>query len=55
MGHALSAEVALRPTPDHTPGHVSVTIDSRGGVYAPMKTKGYIETDADGYQLKIGS
>ena len=28
--HRLSAEVALKPTPGHTPGHVSVSIESRG-------------------------
>ncbi len=28
--HRLTAEVALEPAPGHTPGHVSVRIDSRG-------------------------
>ena len=28
--HRLSPEVALKPTPGHTPGHVSVAIESRG-------------------------
>jgi len=28
--HRLSAEIALLPTPGHTPGHVSVSIESRG-------------------------
>ncbi|MDQ0465477.1 glyoxylase-like metal-dependent hydrolase (beta-lactamase superfamily II) [Caulobacter ginsengisoli] len=28
--HRLSAEVALKPTPGHTPGHVSVAIESKG-------------------------
>lgn len=28
--HAITEEVALEPTPGHTPGHVSVTIDSQG-------------------------
>ena len=28
--HVLSPEVRLRPTPGHTPGHVSVVIESRG-------------------------
>lgn len=28
--HALTGEVRLVPTPGHTPGHVSVSIDSRG-------------------------
>lgn len=28
--HRLSPEVALKPTPGHTPGHVSVSIESRG-------------------------
>jgi glyoxylase-like metal-dependent hydrolase (beta-lactamase superfamily II) len=28
--HRLSAEVCLLPTPGHTPGHVSVSIESRG-------------------------
>lgn len=30
MDHRLSAEIRLTPTPGHTPGHVSVTIESRG-------------------------
>ena len=30
MDHRLSAEIALMPTPGHTPGHVSVAIDSQG-------------------------
>ncbi|MEO8813511.1 MAG: MBL fold metallo-hydrolase [Caulobacteraceae bacterium] len=30
MDHRLSAEVALEPTPGHTPGHVSVAIESEG-------------------------
>jgi glyoxylase-like metal-dependent hydrolase (beta-lactamase superfamily II) len=30
MDHRLSDEVRLTPTPGHTPGHVSVAIDSRG-------------------------
>ena len=30
MDHRLSAEVCLKPTPGHTPGHVSVVIESRG-------------------------
>lgn len=30
MSHKLSAEIALRPTPGHTPGHVSVNIASQG-------------------------
>ncbi|HKP58486.1 MAG TPA: MBL fold metallo-hydrolase [Polyangiales bacterium] len=30
MNHRLSAEVRLIPTPGHTPGHVSVMIESRG-------------------------
>ncbi|HEY5070908.1 MAG TPA: MBL fold metallo-hydrolase [Caulobacteraceae bacterium] len=30
MDHRLSAEIRLVPTPGHTPGHVSVAIDSRG-------------------------
>ena len=28
--HRLTAEVVLEPTPGHTPGHISVRIDSRG-------------------------
>jgi glyoxylase-like metal-dependent hydrolase (beta-lactamase superfamily II) len=30
MNHRLSAEIRLMPTPGHTPGHVSVAIESRG-------------------------
>jgi len=30
MNHRLSSEVRLIPTPGHTPGHVSVAIESRG-------------------------
>jgi glyoxylase-like metal-dependent hydrolase (beta-lactamase superfamily II) len=30
MDHRLSAEIRLVPTPGHTPGHVSVAIESRG-------------------------
>jgi len=30
MDHRLSAEVRLTPTPGHTPGHMSVAIDSEG-------------------------
>jgi len=30
MDHAISASVALEPTPGHTPGHVSVRITSEG-------------------------
>ncbi len=30
MDHRISSEIALRPTPGHTPGHVSVTIASQG-------------------------
>jgi glyoxylase-like metal-dependent hydrolase (beta-lactamase superfamily II) len=30
MDHRLSAEIALTPTPGHTPGHVSVAIASEG-------------------------
>jgi len=30
MDHRLSAEIALMPTPGHTPGHVSVAIASEG-------------------------
>ncbi len=30
MDHRLSDEIRLRPTPGHTPGHVSVVIGSRG-------------------------
>jgi len=30
MDHRLSPEVRLSPTPGHTPGHVSVVIESRG-------------------------
>ena len=30
MDHRLSAEIRLKPTPGHTPGHVSVIIQSRG-------------------------
>jgi glyoxylase-like metal-dependent hydrolase (beta-lactamase superfamily II) len=30
MDHAISPEVRLRPTPGHTPGHVSVVIESEG-------------------------
>jgi glyoxylase-like metal-dependent hydrolase (beta-lactamase superfamily II) len=30
MDHRLSAEVRLVPTPGHTPGHVSVMIESQG-------------------------
>jgi glyoxylase-like metal-dependent hydrolase (beta-lactamase superfamily II) len=30
MDHRLSPEVRLRPTPGHTPGHVSVVIESEG-------------------------
>lgn len=30
MNHVLSPEVRLTPTPGHTPGHVSVLIESRG-------------------------
>ena len=28
--HAITDEIALEPTPGHTPGHVSVTIESQG-------------------------
>jgi glyoxylase-like metal-dependent hydrolase (beta-lactamase superfamily II) len=30
MDHRLSGEIRLKPTPGHTPGHVSVVIESRG-------------------------
>jgi glyoxylase-like metal-dependent hydrolase (beta-lactamase superfamily II) len=30
MDHRLSSEIRLVPTPGHTPGHVSVVIESRG-------------------------
>ena len=30
MNHRLSSEIRLIPTPGHTPGHVSVVIESRG-------------------------
>jgi glyoxylase-like metal-dependent hydrolase (beta-lactamase superfamily II) len=30
MDHRLTAEIRLTPTPGHTPGHVSVAIESRG-------------------------
>jgi glyoxylase-like metal-dependent hydrolase (beta-lactamase superfamily II) len=30
MDHRLSDEISLRPTPGHTPGHVSVIIQSKG-------------------------
>jgi glyoxylase-like metal-dependent hydrolase (beta-lactamase superfamily II) len=30
MDHRISSEVRLRPTPGHTPGHVSVMIQSEG-------------------------
>jgi glyoxylase-like metal-dependent hydrolase (beta-lactamase superfamily II) len=30
LGHALTDEVALEPTPGHTPGHTSVRIHSEG-------------------------
>jgi glyoxylase-like metal-dependent hydrolase (beta-lactamase superfamily II) len=30
MDHRISPEVRLRPTPGHTPGHVSVLIESEG-------------------------
>jgi glyoxylase-like metal-dependent hydrolase (beta-lactamase superfamily II) len=30
MNHRLSSEIHLKPTPGHTPGHVSVVIESRG-------------------------
>ena len=30
MDHRISSEVCLRPTPGHTPGHVSVMIQSQG-------------------------
>ncbi len=30
MDHRLSPEVRLQPTPGHTPGHVSVVIESGG-------------------------
>jgi glyoxylase-like metal-dependent hydrolase (beta-lactamase superfamily II) len=30
MDHRLTAEISLTPTPGHTPGHVSVAIESRG-------------------------
>jgi glyoxylase-like metal-dependent hydrolase (beta-lactamase superfamily II) len=30
MDHRISAEVRLMPTTGHTPGHVSVVIESRG-------------------------
>ena len=30
MDHKLSDEIRLQPTPGHTPGHVSVVIESRG-------------------------
>jgi glyoxylase-like metal-dependent hydrolase (beta-lactamase superfamily II) len=30
MDHSISPEVCLRPTPGHTPGHVSVVIESEG-------------------------
>ena len=32
MNHRLSAEVRLKPTPGHTPGHVSVVIESGGEI-----------------------
>jgi glyoxylase-like metal-dependent hydrolase (beta-lactamase superfamily II) len=32
MDHRISAEIALIPTPGHTPGHVSVRIESEGEV-----------------------
>jgi glyoxylase-like metal-dependent hydrolase (beta-lactamase superfamily II) len=28
--HAICSELTLRPTPGHTPGHVSIAIESRG-------------------------
>jgi glyoxylase-like metal-dependent hydrolase (beta-lactamase superfamily II) len=30
MNHRISPEIALTPTPGHTPGHVSILIESRG-------------------------
>jgi glyoxylase-like metal-dependent hydrolase (beta-lactamase superfamily II) len=30
MDHRISPEIRLLPTPGHTPGHVSVMIESRG-------------------------
>ena len=30
LSHRISPEVCLTPTPGHTPGHVSVLIESRG-------------------------
>ena len=30
MNHRISAEISLTPTPGHTPGHVSVMIESKG-------------------------
>jgi len=30
MNHRISAEISLTPTPGHTPGHVSVLIESKG-------------------------
>ena len=30
MNHVISPEIRLTPTPGHTPGHVSVLIDSKG-------------------------
>jgi glyoxylase-like metal-dependent hydrolase (beta-lactamase superfamily II) len=30
MNHRISAEISLTPTPGHTPGHVSVLIESQG-------------------------
>ena len=30
MDHRISAEISLTPTPGHTPGHVSVMIESKG-------------------------
>jgi glyoxylase-like metal-dependent hydrolase (beta-lactamase superfamily II) len=30
MDHKLTDEIYLQPTPGHTPGHVSVVIDSQG-------------------------
>ncbi len=32
MDHRLSPEVRLQPTPGHTPGHVSVVIESQGEI-----------------------